>query len=238
MLENIIFERDYTNTRANASKQLPKFYKDTFDHIVESGFFQRYDAAKKAMPKYVVPKIQEAYEDLLARLNFIAQKKGGKIRGIVDYTDWVASIDVVLPFFECCFNEDFKLLSDIADKTINATFAATEDGDIHLHLLFRYFEDIGIRENLIEETIMQDDKLVELLIQQHEEEKKFALSHPDLGPFLDEMGSKMGMTADELYDMLDGTCHDHPDIIRDLLIGQAKPKENDDEDKNNAITNH
>lgn len=231
MLENIVFERDYTDTRAEAAKQLPKFYEDTFDHIVKSGFFQRYDAAKKAMPKYIVPKNKEAYDDLLTRLDFFTRKKGGKIRGIVDYTDWEATIDVVLPFFECCFSEDFKLLSDIADKTSNVTFTATEDGNIHLHLMFRYFEDIGDRENLIEETIMQDDKLVELLTQQREEEKKYALSHPVLGPFLEEKSSEIGMTAEALYDMLDDACHDHPEILRDLLIGQAKPNENDEDDE-------
>lgn len=222
MLKNIVFERDYAETRAQASKQLPKIYEEAFEHIVASGFFQRYDAAKKAMPKYIVPKNRDAYEDLLVRLDFLAQKRGGKIRGIVDYTNWEAHIDVVLRFFECCFSEDFKLLADIAEKTSNVSFTATEDGNIHLSLMFRYFDDIGDRENLIEETIRQDDKLVELLTQQHEEEKRFALSHPDLAPFLEEMSDKMGMTAEELYDMLDDACHKHPDIINGLLSGQMR----------------
>lgn len=60
MAKNEVYERDYAEFRAKLQDSLPKVYEEAFDHIVESGVLQKYDAAKKAMPKYINPTIKEA----------------------------------------------------------------------------------------------------------------------------------------------------------------------------------
>lgn len=161
----------------------------------------------------------------------LAKLKGGTIRGIVDYEDWEAHIDVVLPYFECCFTEDFKLLADIMNSASNIAFTSEEDGNIHLSIMFRYFEDIGDKKNLLGETIKQDDKLVELLDRQHEEKKRIALTHPKIAPFLEELGAKMGMTAEGAWDMLDTISRTQPDFISKLLSGQTVSDEEDEDEE-------
>lgn len=231
MAKNDVYERDYAEFRAKLQDSLPKVYEEEFYHIVESGILQKYDAAKKALPKYINPTIKAAYENLLSRLDMLAKLKGGKIRGIVDYEDWEAHIDVVLPYFECCFTEDFKLLGDIMNSASNIAFTSEGDGNIHLSIMFRYFEDIGDKKKLLEETIKQDDKLVELLDRQHEEEKKIALAHPQIASFLEKLGAKMGMSAEGVWDMLDTVSRTQPDFISKLLSGQTASDEEDEDEK-------
>lgn len=230
MIQNEIYERDYAEERAQRIANEPRIYSEAFNQAVEGGFFKAYNDAMRAMPKYIVPKDKATYEDLLPRLDAVAKRWGGKIKGVIDYEHWDSHIDVELPFFECSSPEEYALLADIAAKTNLVTFSATEDGKIRLHIMINYFDEIGDKENLIEETIMQDDKLVELLERQHEEEKKFALSDPKISAFLDELGTNMGMSGEELYDMIDRMCQTDPEWVNKMLTGQDDADEEEDEE--------
>ena len=231
MFENIVYEKDYAEERAKRLEGNPKIHEQVFDYIVTSGFFKSYNDAVKALPKYIVPDDKEAYDNLLPRLDKLAKRMGGHIKGIVDYENWESHITVTLPFFEIETEEEHSLLADIAKKAHLFTVTATEDGKVKLSIMINYFNDIGDKDDLISETIMQDDTLVELLMQQHEEEKNFALSDPQIGAFLEKSAPSLGMTAEELYDFLDRACLEHPEIIEDLLSGQAEPKEETENDE-------
>ena len=164
MFKNEIYEHDYAEEHARRTASQPKIYDEIFERAIESGFFKAYNDAMRALPKYIVPEDQAAYEDLLPRLDAVAQKRGGKIKGIVDYEKWDAHIYVDLPFFEFSSTEDFSLLADIAAKTHLVTFSVTENDKIHLSIMINYFNELGYNDGLIDDLILKDDALTELLI--------------------------------------------------------------------------
>ena len=170
MLESEIFERDYTKRKTEMSAENLEASK-VFDYAVESGFFREIAERVRAIPKRIVFEDKEAYENLLPRLDELAKRHGGKIRGIVDYEKWEADIVLTLPFFECANSRDLGLLADIATKTNLVTVTATEDGQVRVFIMIHYFEEMEDQDAIVEEMIQQDDKLVEMLLKQQEKEK-------------------------------------------------------------------
>ena len=225
MLENIIYERDYAEEKMKCIEKESALHTQIFDHAIESGFFKAYSDAMRALPKYIVPADKAAYEDLLPRLDKLASKWGGRIKGVVDYEKWESYIVLVQPFLEFTTEEEHNLLVDIATKTHIFNVTPTEDGKVRIYIMINYFAEIGDTENLIEETIRKDDKLVELLAQQLEKEKNYALENPEIAAFLENAGATIGMSAGALYDMIDEACLAHPDIINKLLYGEEKSDE-------------
>ena len=142
MFKNEIYEHDYAEEHARRIANQPKIYDEIFERAIESGFFKVYNDAMRALPKYIVPEDQAAYEDLLPRLDAFVKEKGGKIKGIVDYEKWDSHIYVELPFFEFSSTEDFSLLADIATKAHLVTFSATGNGNIRLSIMINYFNEI------------------------------------------------------------------------------------------------
>ena len=228
-MENEIFERDYRGTE-NKETLSPNEQK-IWDYAVESGVFKAYDEAMRKKPKYIVREDKEAYEDLLSRLDFYAMRKHGKIKGIVDYEKYESHIYVELPHFEVCFPIDFALLSDIATKTHNVTFQASEYGGIRLSIRINYFDEIENTENVLTDCIMEDEKLVEMLMEKHEKEKEIILSNPKLSECLEKYGNEMGMTAEEFYDWFEEYFTSHPKDIMETILKEIsdKNKEKDSE---------
>ncbi len=216
-MENQVFERDYSQIREMKRAAASPVDKDIFEYAKSSGFFKAFSEAMDAMPKYIVPEDAAAYEELLPRLDALAQRWGGTIKGVVDYEKWESYIIVTLPFFECTNAEEFSLLTDIASKADMMNISATEDGQIRLYVMIDYFSEIGDKENLIEETIRKDEGLVSLLLHKREEEKNYALNHPILSKFLKNQGERLGMTAEELYDAVDYVCQNDPESIMRLF---------------------
>lgn len=233
MLENIVYEKDYSDEkvrRQSAEHALFKFENDILDQAIEGGFFKAYSEAMNAMPKYIVPEDKAAYEDLLPRLDRFARRLGGRIRGVVDYEKWDAHIILHLPYFEITTQEEHELLSDIAKKTHLLDITGTEEGGVRVYIMINYFNEIGNKANLIQESIASDDKLVELLAKRRDEEKHLALSHPLIGAFFVDMAAEMGMPAEEFYDMLDDACKKDPDLL-DKMFDRWTPPDLEEEDK-------
>ena len=202
MLENIVYERDYAEEAAQRREELPDIYDEIFGYALKGGFLKTLTSALDAVPKVVVPEDQAAYEDLLHRLDIFAQNCGGKIKGIVDYERWESRITVILPYFEILTNEEHELLADIAKKAHYFNINATDDGNVRLTVTINYFEEIGDTQSVIEETILQDEKLVGLLQRQHEEEMRELLADPVIRAFVERKASELGITPEELYDKL------------------------------------
>lgn len=202
MLENIVFEKDYAEEAAQQREDPPDIYDEIFDYAVKDGFLKTLTSAMKAMPKVVVAEDKAAYEDLLARLDTLAQMYGGQIKGVVDYERWESRITVILPFFEISTDEEHELLADIAEKAHYFNISATEDGNVRLTVMINYFEELGDKESLIEETIEQDEKLVELLQRLCEAEMREFLADPEIRALIEERAAELGITPEELLDML------------------------------------
>lgn len=233
MLENIVYEKDYSDEkvrRQSAEHALFELEDDILDQAIEGGFFKAYSEAMNAMPKYIVPEDKAAYEDLLPRLDRFARRLGGHIKGVVDYEKWDAHIILHLPYFEITTEEEHELLSDIAKKTHLFDVTGTEDGGVRVYIMINYFDEIGDKENLIQETIAKDDKLVELLAKRRDEEKQLALSHPLIGTFFEDMAAEMGISAEEFYDKLDDACKKDPDLL-DKMFDRWTTPDLEEEDK-------
>lgn len=101
-MKNEVYEADYR--RKDKSEEIPK----AFEVAVETGFFKTYNDIMRSIPKVIVPEDKKNYEELLQKLDFLAKRRGGMIRGIVNYEKFDSHIYITLPFFEfshkrCCF---------------------------------------------------------------------------------------------------------------------------------------
>lgn len=232
MLENIVYEKDYSDEKAmpeSPDHALIDLEREISEQAHDGGFFEAYSEAMKSLPKYIVPEDRAAYENLLPRLDKFAKRLGGRIRGVVDYDKWESYIILHLPYFEIVTDEEHELLSDIAKKSHIFDVAGTEDGGVRVYIMINYFNEIGDKENLIQESIAKDDRLVELLVQRRDAEKEIALSHPVIGAFFEDMAAEKGMSAEEFYDMLDDACKKDPNLL-DKLFADWNP-DFDDEDE-------
>ena len=217
-MENEIFERDYriTEKSKNTSSKKPNI----INYAAESGFFKAYNDAMLKIPKYIVQEDKEAYEDLLFRLDGYAKRKHGKIKGIVDYDKYESHIIVYLPHFEACDPYDFSLLSDIAAKTHNVTFQASEDGGIRLSVRINYFDEIENTENVLTDCIMKDKKLVQMLTEEHNNKKERILSDPELSEYIKKEGEERGMTPDEYYCWLEDFYGSFSEEVIKIILNQ------------------
>lgn len=163
-MENIIYEKDYTESEALAASE--SWSVEIFNQAMNGPFIKSYTAAMDAIPKVIVPEYKENYEYLLRICDDLVERRGGSIRGIVDYQKWNATIDLYLPCAEFSSPADLKLLSEIAEKSHTVNFDAAEDGGIHIFIFNRYFEELmteAHRSYIQYDAIMQDQKLAEML---------------------------------------------------------------------------
>lgn len=228
-MKNEVFERDYAEERRQRVKlkQNSTTAMDIIGHAASSGLFKKYGEAMNALPKYIVPEDKKAYEDLLSRLDNLARRMGGKIKGVVDYEKWESYIIVILPFFECASKSDITLLKDIAEKSNSMSIQATEDGNIRIYIMINYFAEIGDTDAILEDVIMEDDKLVALLEQQRSEDKEILLGNPVFGSWLKENAAKMDMAPEDLYDMIEDVVATDPEGMIKSALEQLQSEDED-----------
>ena len=224
-MENEIFERDYRGTE-NKETLSPNQQK-IWEYAVESGIFKAYDEAKRKIPKYIVQKDKETYEHLIFFLDIYAKRKHGKIKGIVDYDKYECHIYVDLPFFEACTPEDLTLLSYMGVRTHNVTFQASENGGIRLSIRINYFDEIEDTKNVFTDCIMKDEKLVEMLMEEHEKEKEQILSDPELSEYTENENKIKDMSPDEFYGLLEDFSEEVFKVLSDDLSDENKEKDSE-----------
>ncbi len=221
-MKNLVFERNYERNRMQSLEHIPPTLTSVVEQALSSGFFDTYKKAVAAMPKCVVLEDKKTYDDLLERLDALARFWGGKIKGVVDYEKWQSSIEVILPTFEFTFQEELKLLSDIAAKTHLVSFSATDNGEVCLYIMINYFQELGDTDKLLEETIMQDEALTDLLEQKYEEEKALIFNDPVLGEYFKKHAKLRNMTIEEIYARFEA-------IFNDALNDEMDPESFDTE---------
>ena len=226
-MKNKIFERDYRIIEENEDESADQYRLR--DYAVESGFFKAYNDAMLKIPKYIVQEDKEAYEDLLFRLDIYARRLGGKIKGIVDYEKYNSHIIVELPHFEAANTQEYALLSDIAAKTNIVTFEPSKDGGIRLYIMINYFNEIEDTKHVLTDCIMNDEKLVEMLEEEHEKEKEQVLSNPELSEYIEKFADAMGMTPEDFCDWFDDAYTSNPEKFMKIFFDHISGK-NDEED--------
>ena len=227
-MENEIFERDYRTAEENEDESADKYR--IRDYAIESGFFEAYNNAMLKIPKYIVQKDKEAYEDLLFRLDIYAKRKCGKIKGIVDYEKYNSHIIVELPHFEAADAQEYALLSDIAAKTNIVIFEPSEDGGIRLYIMINYFNEIEDAGHVLTDCIMNDEKLVEMFEEEHEKEKERVLSNPEISEYIETCADELGMTPEDFYDWFDDVYTSNPEKFMKILFDHISGKNDEEED--------
>ncbi|MDD3227813.1 MAG: hypothetical protein PHE09_01225 [Oscillospiraceae bacterium] len=169
-MNNIVFERDYEEEhRKQAEADASSTERAIFNIATDGGFLKAYSDAMDAIPKVVVPADKENYEYLLARADEFARRWGGKVRGVVNYQKWDATIDLILPFAEFGDADDRSLLMDFAEKSHSITFEATENGKLKIHIFIYYFEEIADKDEYFTAAVEQNPELYSLLMKYAEE---------------------------------------------------------------------
>lgn len=173
-MKNEIYEADYTR------EPDPDNGLGILELARDTGFFRAYDDLLRSMPKYIVPEDKKNYEELLPKLDALAKRKGGRIKGVVSYEHWDAHIYITLRHFEFVHKDDLELLKDLQEKAHSLTFTPTEEGEIQLSVMINYFEEIGDKDGVFSQAIEGNDELIGVLVESIERRKQSILEHPVL----------------------------------------------------------
>ena len=214
-MENQVFKRDYR--ALHKEKADNQHSNDILDCAINTGFFAAYDEALKKIPKVIVPEDKKAYEELLPRLDAMAREYGGTIHGIIDYERYDAHIYVTLPFLEFSRFSDDNLLRDIGEKAHLVTITPTEDGYVELSIMINYFAEICDTSNLLEQTIQENDILMDTLCCSMSTRMEQIKNNPIFRAILEHEASYTDLSPDEFFDNLIIALDQNPDIARDII---------------------
>lgn len=201
-MKNEVYEADYR--RKDKSEEIPK----AFEVAVETGFFKTYNDIMRSIPKVIVPEDKKNYEELLQKLDFLAKRRGGMIRGIVNYEKFDSHIYITLPFFEFSHKEEHELLAELESKAHSLTFTVTDDGMIQLSIMINYFDEIYDTANVFDMALEGNNELMEALAKSIENRRQTIVEHPVVGKLIERAAMNMGITVDEYMDRVftdDGT---------------------------------
>lgn len=193
-MKNEVYEADYR--RKSRTEEIP----GAFEIAVETGFFKTYNDIMRSIPKVIVPEDKKNYEELLLKLDTLAKRRGGMIRGIVNYEKFDSHIYITLPFFEFSHVEEHKLLAELESKAHSLTFTVTDDGMIQLSVMINYFEEIGDIDNVFDMALEGNEKLTTALLESVEKRRQSILEHPVVGKLIERAAMNMGITVDEYMD--------------------------------------
>jgi len=193
-MKNEIYEADYRRS------DVPEGSTSAFDIAVETGFFKKYNDIMRSIPKVIVPEDKKNYEELLQKLDALAKRRGGMIRGIVSYEKFDSHIYITLPFFEFSHEEEHKLLAELESKAHSLTFTVTDDGMIELSVMINYFEELGNTDNVFDMALYGNEKLTEALLDSIEKRRQSIIEHPVVGKMIERASQNMGITVDEYMD--------------------------------------
>ena len=169
-MENNIYERDYNEEFIESGELAVSTYAA---HIMEEtrnyGIIDTLKKKIQGMPHIIIPQDKVNFEYLLPRLDAFAKKMGGYIRAEINYQRWESTFDLILPFLEFMSESDYELFKDITTKTDCFTVTATEDGNIRVHIIIDYFEELGMDAQQRQEFFSSELE-----------------NHPDLKKLIDE----------------------------------------------------
>lgn len=225
-MNNEVFEADYTRK----DEPSPDTGLGILELAKDTGFFRAYDDLMRSMPKIINQRDKQNYEELLHKLDALAKRKGGKIKGIVDYEHWDAHIYITLPFFEFVHKDEVALLKELETKANTLTFTVTDDGKIQLSVMIHYFEEIGDKSTLFSQAIEGNDKLIEALTANAERRKQSIMDSPVVGKVIETAAGNLGISAKEFLDRAFGD-DDDPELQMQLIAAILKAKEDTPEDE-------
>lgn len=210
-MKNEVYEADYRR------KSRPEEIPGAFEIAVETGFFKTYNEIMRSIPKVIVPEDKKNYEELLYKLDTLAKRRGGTIRGIVNYEKFDSHIYITLPFFEFSHEEEHNLLAELESKAHSLTFTVTDDGMIQLSVMINYFEEIADTDDVFGMALEGNEKLAAALLESIEKRKQSILEHPVVGKLIERAAVNMGISVDEYMDRVFDDDGSDPNEQMELL---------------------
>ena len=213
-----IYEKDYSEERrAYHAMRTAHGADEAFDLIKSRGIMAAIDKRFLELPHVINPAKKLAYDKCLQMLDSWAMLKGARIRGEVDYVHFDAHIEMVCPFFEFFEDRTFEYLRFLMTGARNITFTPTDDGEIKMRACFDYFEDIGDKDQIIEEELAKHSDVVDALNDAADIDRKIILSDPVMSAFITQAADEIGVTADEYLDRFEEIMDENPMTILNLL---------------------
>ncbi len=231
-MENIIFERDYSQeVQELREKTYTESSAKAWDYIVSEGIMKSIGERFRELPHVIIPQNKEIFEECERRLDRFAFLHAGKIRSVVSYENFDAHIYVELPFFEF-HGQDLELLRYITQHMDMVHFYTTPEGGIRLSVSLEYFYDVGDKDAIIGEEVAKHPELVEMMGDSKTEEKDVVMNDPKLRAVIERLAEGTGFTPEEYYDQFDAMLKAHPEMFDEILASELDNLRNQDNDKN------
>lgn len=213
-MENQIFERDYTEQKAD----YVDFNHEHFRRILvecahDTDFFEQLKARLAAIPRVIIPEDKAAYEDLLPELNCWALRYGGRIRGIIDYENYDAHIYVTLPFIETADKDSRELLNRIMEQAHMVTFLPTEDGYIEISIMFNYFQELDDQEKIVQRAIREHPVVSARLDEYYKRKYQRMMEEPAIAEYLEEEHQRTGENKEIIFEQLLEYVEEHSEEV-------------------------
>ncbi len=221
-----VFEKDYTASKRRYRSLTKGFGDDSelFNRIRKAGLFEEYHRNNTQIPRIINPAGKEAYENALAFCDRWALLKGGKIRGEVNYDEYIARIKVTFSFIEF-FGDNLQLMQYIAHTADYVLFETNTYGEVTMYMRFNYFEKLDRSATPILDALYAHPELTGELLAHRQEEIKAILNDPTLSKSIAEGAAIAGVTPEEYLDRLEDAIEEDPVQFIKLLY----PEEHKDE---------
>lgn len=215
-MKDIVFEEDYSNEKLYA-EQSDVTAKRAMSCAVDNGVFRSIDERLQTTPHIINPKNKANYDKAVSYLQYIAMMRGGKIKSVVSYERYEATIDLVLPFHEYSDNLK-KYIAFIFETARCVNIYPEKEGGIRLAVRYNYFELCGNIDEIIGKEVAEIPELADALLEHNNAEREAALSNPDIYNMLAPAAERAGMTVEEYYDFFDKAMREHPDEFMEMII--------------------
>lgn len=215
-MDNIIFEKDYRKNESYEESQMAKLGLKCSDLLKEKGILKAYEKMVNEIPRLVCPKDKENYEDLLKRLDWLAYEEHGHIRSEIDFQNWEARIELLLPYFQVTDDKRKKLMQDIIERSEIFTIDSYENGMLLFCICVKYFTKLDeVSEGWFEEELAKHPEFKELNEEIDAETQRILEEVKESG---DDLLTKIGrvgelfygVSADEFLNSFKAEFHDHP----------------------------
>lgn len=110
------------------------------------GYFKACDKFERYIPKIINEKDRENYGRLLKDSYSYAKNHYGKVKGVIDYERYQATIKIIVPIFEFETKEDREFLKDVTENAALFWFERLENGKIVFNIFLKYFDNVEISE--------------------------------------------------------------------------------------------
>ena len=217
-MQSEMFERDYSELKGGfVSPKTDAAQERVIQFSAENKIFAEIGKRMRELPHIINPIKKAKYEKALDIINEYALTHSGKIQGVVSFEEFDAFIYLTLRFFE--FNEkENQEIAYIYQTARSIAFYPTDDGMMRMSVRYDYFEDVGDKDQIIEEVLAEHPEINDLMLEAKETELAEMLANPKIYAVLEKGAEELGVTPEEYLRVIDEICKNDPQFAIDLIL--------------------